>query len=419
LKILIKKYLSILLLFLFPGTEISAQHEQRGIFHIKPATVPISINGILSEWKDADSIFLYYNQDKSRYAVVKALWDYEKLYVSYKVSDHYLNSHIHENGLEIWTDDCVEMYICTDSTIAMDSVMTTKDYQFMANIKNNTAIAGGYADKPNDYKGMDSWMEKCKKHIYWISGFVSATRIQGSLNNNNDTDSGYAIEFAINWSWINYSPESNDKLLADFCIEDPGKNFSFDYYDWCKLTRNFAQPAKWGTIVLSGTPPNKPSFLSKNKLFIILTLTALIILSFLLRLFLFLRKKQKSLQAFQISGEIPVSYSNQLVNKAMALIEVEYFNEISTNDIAGKIFISERHFQRLLKQETGKTFRELLNEIRCKKAKELLMNTNLTVFEISLKVGFNNYTYFVRVFKSLYNIQPLAFRKDFIRSVQN
>ena len=46
------------------------------------------------------------------------------------------------------------------------------------------------------------------------------------------------------------------------------------------------------------------------------------------------------------------------------------------------------------RKRTGKTFSQLVNEIRIEKSKELLTKNNLSILEIALSVGFNNQNYF-------------------------
>ncbi|MBQ9997873.1 MAG: helix-turn-helix transcriptional regulator, partial [Clostridia bacterium] len=62
------------------------------------------------------------------------------------------------------------------------------------------------------------------------------------------------------------------------------------------------------------------------------------------------------------------------------------------------------------KKHTGKTPVKYLTELRVKKAKEYLLNTDLTIGEISEIVGFDNVYYFSNVFKNETAMSPLKFR---------
>ena len=60
----------------------------------------------------------------------------------------------------------------------------------------------------------------------------------------------------------------------------------------------------------------------------------------------------------------------------------------------------------------GKTFVEYLTDIRLDKAEDLLLNTNLSILDISVATGFENQSYFTKVFKGRDGMTPRQFRKD-------
>ncbi|WP_397326312.1 helix-turn-helix domain-containing protein [Pediococcus ethanolidurans] len=62
---------------------------------------------------------------------------------------------------------------------------------------------------------------------------------------------------------------------------------------------------------------------------------------------------------------------------------------------------------------TGKTFKQLVNDQRMNKAKILLQNSNLSISEIADKVGINNQTNFYKRFKKLTKLTSNEFRKAF------
>ena len=64
----------------------------------------------------------------------------------------------------------------------------------------------------------------------------------------------------------------------------------------------------------------------------------------------------------------------------------------------------------MFKKETGQTFINYLNNYKIEKSKNLLENTNMTLLDISLEVGFDNLSYFHKLFKRKYNLTPKEFR---------
>ncbi|MEO7214742.1 helix-turn-helix transcriptional regulator [Mucilaginibacter sp.] len=95
-----------------------------------------------------------------------------------------------------------------------------------------------------------------------------------------------------------------------------------------------------------------------------------------------------------------------------------YFEERKTKDsglptvtnMAEKLNISSRYLSDLLKQETGKTALELIHLYLISEAKNLLMEGELNISEISFSLGFENPTYFSRLFKKEAGVSPNKFR---------
>ena len=65
----------------------------------------------------------------------------------------------------------------------------------------------------------------------------------------------------------------------------------------------------------------------------------------------------------------------------------------------------------MFKKETGHTFINYLNNYKIEKSKELLKNTNMSLLDISLEVGFNNQSYYSTIFKKYTNMTPLEYRE--------
>ena len=66
----------------------------------------------------------------------------------------------------------------------------------------------------------------------------------------------------------------------------------------------------------------------------------------------------------------------------------------------------------MFKEVTGRTFTEQLNFLRVRKAKELLKDPNRTVRGVAYEVGFQDVTYFDRVFKREVGVTPRAYRQE-------
>jgi AraC-like DNA-binding protein len=78
--------------------------------------------------------------------------------------------------------------------------------------------------------------------------------------------------------------------------------------------------------------------------------------------------------------------------------------------MAGRLNVSSRYLSDLLKQETGKTALELIHLYLITEAKNLLKEGMMNIAEISFSLGFDNPTYFSRLFKKEVGVPPNIFR---------
>jgi YesN/AraC family two-component response regulator len=101
---------------------------------------------------------------------------------------------------------------------------------------------------------------------------------------------------------------------------------------------------------------------------------------------------------------------NQTFNDILEYVNKNYDSNISLNDCAEQLHISPSYLSRLFKKYTQVSFITYLNELRIKKALELLRETELSIKEIAHKVGYNNLNYFYKSFKTVTGITPKMFK---------
>jgi AraC-like DNA-binding protein len=95
----------------------------------------------------------------------------------------------------------------------------------------------------------------------------------------------------------------------------------------------------------------------------------------------------------------------------LRFVNAHYAKPIALKEAADFCGYSVSYFMKFFKSFTGETFVEYLNHYRLKKASELLTDTDRTILEISEATGFENHSYFIRLFKRYYGITPLQYRK--------
>ena len=90
-----------------------------------------------------------------------------------------------------------------------------------------------------------------------------------------------------------------------------------------------------------------------------------------------------------------------------------YMNKISLQDIASLEYLSSYYLSHQIKDMAGTNFKELLNNVRVDESIKLLLDTDKTLSDISLDVGFSHTRYYNKSFKDYYNCTPLQFRKKY------
>lgn len=87
--------------------------------------------------------------------------------------------------------------------------------------------------------------------------------------------------------------------------------------------------------------------------------------------------------------------------------------ELSVEELARMVYLSQNHLTRIFKKKYGKTIVEYIMEYRLSLAEEMLKNTNLTVTTVSAKIGYPDYVYFTKLFKKHSGYSPSAYRNRF------
>ncbi|MFW5992347.1 MAG: response regulator transcription factor [Halanaerobiaceae bacterium] len=107
-----------------------------------------------------------------------------------------------------------------------------------------------------------------------------------------------------------------------------------------------------------------------------------------------------------------IKSDNPEINKAIKYIHDNLSKNITLKMVADHIYISESYFSVLFKAETGITFTDYLTKARLKKAKQLLLENNLRIYEIADNIGYHSAKYFIKVFRDHEGMTPNQFRKE-------
>lgn len=103
--------------------------------------------------------------------------------------------------------------------------------------------------------------------------------------------------------------------------------------------------------------------------------------------------------------------AEERLKKMLALIQARYGEALRLEDIAAAASVSKSECIRCFKKALGLTPVEYLIEYRLTRAAELLAGTDLPVFEVGLRCGFESASYFAKMFRRRTGVTPLAFRR--------
>jgi len=87
------------------------------------------------------------------------------------------------------------------------------------------------------------------------------------------------------------------------------------------------------------------------------------------------------------------------------------FTTITPEEIASKLCLSYSSFRKTFKEYTGFSPAKFINDVRMRKAKELLTNTSMNIKEVAYNVGYNNHDYFFTAFRHMTGQTPAEYRK--------
>jgi len=104
------------------------------------------------------------------------------------------------------------------------------------------------------------------------------------------------------------------------------------------------------------------------------------------------------------------NYEKLLIIQSLKYIE-EFYNKATLFELAEKLNQPDYKLSKLIKKHTKMNFKELLQEKKLSKAIELIKSTNYSIVEIIELVGYENPTYFYKIFKEKFGMTPREYRK--------
>lgn len=115
-------------------------------------------------------------------------------------------------------------------------------------------------------------------------------------------------------------------------------------------------------------------------------------------------------EAEQYIAQLRTEQSKGDINKIKRYIDSHYTENISLKSIAAEFYMNPVYLGRLFRKSYNQYFNEYLLQLRIQEAQKLLRQTDLRMYEVAARIGFQNADYFVTQFEKIVNMTPTAYR---------
>jgi len=113
----------------------------------------------------------------------------------------------------------------------------------------------------------------------------------------------------------------------------------------------------------------------------------------------------------KMSPRKPEYNARVYVEYAVNYLQANYHNA-KINDLAQQIGINRSYLTSIFRQRMGISPQEYLMQYRMDKAREMLLESDISVQEIAMRIGYDNALTFSKIFKSYYNLSPAHYRRE-------
>jgi AraC family transcriptional regulator len=111
-----------------------------------------------------------------------------------------------------------------------------------------------------------------------------------------------------------------------------------------------------------------------------------------------------------------VGLVDRRIRRALELMHAHLDRDLPLDEIAAAAYLSPFHFARLFKKLTGTSPHAYLAALRGKRAQSLLAETDLSISEVSTRVGYSSSSHFSKAFRQATGLTPREFRKAIVRN---
>ena len=110
------------------------------------------------------------------------------------------------------------------------------------------------------------------------------------------------------------------------------------------------------------------------------------------------------------------SRTDTLVERVNAYISAHYAEPLGRDEIAAAFHLTPQYLAKLYSKKTGRFLMDALREYRLEQARKLLTQSDLTVSEVAMRIGFDNFSYFSTLFKKETGMTPQQYRAAMLKA---
>lgn len=341
----------------------------------------------------------YTTEGNNNTLVFQSAWDDDSLYFEIDVLDDNVNYKSpsrwdlfqKKNYLQaLWGSDCIEIGL--DLKHNRSEWKHDDDYELIIDVK------GNYAG--NRWSVADSLFDHWGDHTR-----VDVT-YRGTLNDNQDVDQGYHLSVAIPWS--EFSQPLPEMGTIGFDIQMYDKDGDLDEAFRTSISGTNPESndntSEWATLALEPAKSKSAWWYGSATV------------PFLIVLFIYWKKKRTVTEEVVADAgkaePVAVNGYGKHTQDALEYIVAHYGDpELSRQQIADKVFVTEKYLSSLFKKEVGVNLVAYINQYRINQSVHLLADTKLTISEIAFRVGYNSLQNFNKNFKTITGKTPSDYRR--------
>lgn len=112
-------------------------------------------------------------------------------------------------------------------------------------------------------------------------------------------------------------------------------------------------------------------------------------------------------------------HNSRIVNKMISIVQSRYMEDLTIKQIAEEVLYSPNYLSMIFKRECGQGFYDYLVSVRMRKAKQMLVEENVKIYQVANAVGYEDTVAFIKRFRREFGCTPAQFRNGSPAKEQN